>query len=73
MKRVKQVEAKSSGIFHIINEPEKMERESPGGYFFEKSRKTELYRLKAKEDLEFQKSEEKKQTWWERIKNWFNS
>jgi hypothetical protein len=76
MKRVKQVEAKSSGIFHIVNEAEKsepQERESPGGYFFEKSRKTELYRLKAKEDSDFHKLEEKKQTWWQRVKTWFNS
>jgi len=30
-----------------------------------------LYRLKAKEDIEFHKIEEKKLTWWEKIKNWF--
>lgn len=71
MKKYKQVEAKSSGIFHIVNESDKVERESPGGYFIEKSRKTELYRLKAKEDIEFHKIEEKKLTWWEKIKNWF--
>lgn len=73
MKKIKQVEAKSSGIFHVVNEAEKEERESPGGYFFEKSRKTELYRLKAKEDSDFHKLEEKKQTWWQSVKTWFNS
>lgn len=72
MKKVKQEEAKSSGIFHVVNVPEKEERESPGGYFFEKSRKTELYRLKAKEDSDFHREEEKKQTWWQRIKTFFN-
>lgn len=73
MKRTKQVESNSSGIFHVINEPNKTERESPGGYFIEKSRKTELYRLKAKEEIQFHKEEQKKATWWQKVKTWFNS
>lgn len=71
MKKFKQHENKESGIFHMVNGSDKVQRESPGGYFIEKSRKTELYRLKAKEDVEFHKIEEKKLTWWEKIKAWF--
>lgn len=66
---MKQVERSASGIFLIENEPDKEIRESPGGYFFEKSRKSELIRLKQKEEIQ----EARKVSWVSKILSWWRN
>lgn len=70
--KIKQVENKSSGIFHVVNESVDVDNEkSPGGYFIEKSRKTELFRLQEKKEREEikQKIQESK-SWFQKLKDW---
>lgn len=62
---MKQIEKSISGVFIIENAVPEI-RESPGGYFIEKSRKSELIRLKQK-----QEEQEKPITFFQIIKNFF--
>lgn len=68
--RVRQVENKESGIFHVVNISEAVDPgKSPGGYFIEKSRKTELYRLQQKKEREETKQISEK-SWFLKLKEW---
>lgn len=69
-RRVRQVENKESGIFHIVNISEAVDPgKSPGGYFIEKSRKTELYHLQQKKEQEETKQISEK-SWFQKLKDW---
>lgn len=69
-RRVRQVENKESGIFHIVNISETDDPgKSPGGYFIEKSRKTELYRIQQKKEQEETKQISEK-SWFQKLKDW---
>lgn len=68
-RRVRQVENKESGIFHIVNISEAVDPgKSPGGYFIEKSRKTELYRIQQKKEQEETKQISEK-SWFQKLKD----
>lgn len=72
--KVKQVENSKSGIYHVENkEVQSTDDSSPSGYFIEKSRKTELYRIKQKEDVKIAEEIKKQNTLFERIKTWLKN
>ena len=66
---MKQKENNKSGIFHIENVLPPEERKSPGGHYIEKSRKTELYIMKKKQDLvEEKKIQKYESSIWTKLK-----
>jgi len=68
-RKIRQVLNKESGIYHLVNESvEQNAGESPGGYFIEKSRKTELFRLQERQTTA---ETPKEKSWIEKIKEWF--
>lgn len=73
-RKIKQVEDRTSGIFHVINVSETVDPgKSPGGYFIEKSRKTELYLIQQKKDKEEREKNNPvpKKPWFQKLKEWF--
>lgn len=72
--KTKQIENLKAGIYYVENVEEsasiiKQNNDAPSGYYIEKSRKTEIFRLKLAEE----QAQKSKTNWWTKIINIFRS